>query len=220
MQVQSVNMKSLLILIVLFLTSTVFAQEIITPQSLEPVYNNNSLLGGIGFGVETGVLGVQYRRQISQNVAVHASGLVDFLGIGHGLGAAYLTDFKNEKCLWFLSCTQRYRFSLTYLNYRGADRDLSRSGETECEDGFCVSFGGTDGATYDLSSSSAFAGAFGFQSQLGSTLFYELQIGYWMPSKKASYTYVSGPQTANDAKALDDIISSHIALGFVAGISF
>ncbi|MES2800955.1 MAG: hypothetical protein V4654_00555 [Bdellovibrionota bacterium] len=213
-------MKSIFFLVLIFLTSTVFAQEIITPQSQAPIYNNNSLLGGVGFGVETGVLGVQYRRQLSQNFAVHASGLLDFLGIGSGLGAAYLTDFKNEKCLWFLSCTQRFRFAISYLNYGGADRDLSTSGETECENGFCLSSGAEDGATYDVSSSNAFTGTFGFQSQLGSTFFYELQAGYWMPSKKATFKYKSGPQTATDAQALDDMTKAHLALGFVAGISF
>lgn len=187
-----------------------------TPEKLK----RSAALIGIGYGVETGVLGTQYRLNFSNNVYAQLSGLVDFLGFGWGYGLGFRTDAKENECFWLFGCKQRYRFSLGMMNYGGADRDLSEGGEIECENGFCVSFGGSEGAKYKVSSSSAMVGSMAWQYQVSTFFFYEFQVGYWTMVDKPTFRYRSGPQTANDLKSLEDSTEAHVALGLNVGFLF
>lgn len=178
---------------------------------------SHALLAGLGIGVETGILGVQYRYLATPNWFLQGSAVVDLLGTGWGVGAGYQTDASESTCLFFVDCIKRYRFSLSHLQYGGTTTDLSTSGETECEDGFCVSAGGADGASYKASSSQALSATVGWQDQFGSSFFYELQLGYWMMTKKPDFTYQSGPQRSTDLGNLEILTDSHLAFGITLG---
>jgi hypothetical protein len=211
-------MKKIFLLSVLCcFCSTLHAQ---TQAPEEIIYPKNALTGAIGWGLETGVLGIQYRRLMSENIFLHGSLALDVLGAGHGFGGGYQTNLTDEKCLWLFGCKQRYRFSLGYLQYKGSTIDLSDSGETECEDGFCIGTDGVAGAKYDVSSSNAYMATFAWQSLLNTWFYYEFQFGYWVPGKKPTFTYKSGPQTSKDAETLDRFTNSHLSIGAALGMLF